>query len=135
RIYIRAPYINLNGVIQSGYDDYTLVIGGTTPQGAALVTQAAGLSPNSGTHELTAVEAKRNGFTVSYDTGAERFIVSEIAARGGNVELHGTVLNTGGGAIRLLGGYPDVKIDNRSGKDLVVKGIDLGRQGQGVLLI
>ena len=135
RIYISAPIINLNGVIQSGRDQFTLNIGGPTAAGTALLNEALGFTADTGTKELTQANLANPAFRVQYDTDNERFLVDPIATRGGYVELHGTVLSTGNGSIRVLGGYPTVTVDNQSGKEVVIGGIDLTRQGAGTLII
>ena len=63
------------------------------------------------------------------------FVVDKVQARGGYVELFGKVLNTGAGDIRILGGYPDLQVNNTTGREVSFRGVDFSQPGQGTLLI
>ena len=113
RITVKAPIININGVVQSGRDRYEVVLGNDA-------RDLANSFPRfSGRHVIDVPSTRNSGFRVTYDTALGRFELTEIATRGGSIELYGTVASTGAGELRILGGFPVVLVTNTTGKELV----------------
>ena len=128
RIHISASYLNVNGVIQSGNDSYKLTIGAATQK------EIEAIQPGT-SGMVTLKTASTQQFTVQWDTVNKRLVVQEVRASGGYVELDAHITSTGGGDIRVFGGYATVDIDNQTAFDIVVKRIDVSQQGTGQLLI
>jgi len=129
RITIDAEYLNINGIMQSGKPDYVLNIGAAT---AAEITTIK----NAGVPGLHVLKtASTPDFVVRYDYGMDRIQIEEVQVSGGYIEIHGHVINTGKGEIRLLGGYGNITIDNTTAYDVVIKRLDASQSGAGKLII
>ncbi|TFH17573.1 MAG: hypothetical protein E4H02_02555, partial [Lentisphaerales bacterium] len=131
RIHIDAEYINVNGIMQSGRDSYTLNIDGAA---YTEVVQAVA-SGKSGRIYLTQTTLANPGFSVFFDTTNLRFEVNELRTSGGYIELFGHLLNTGYGEIKVLGGYPAITINNTTAFDVAFERIDVSQQGTGILIL
>jgi hypothetical protein len=131
RIHIDAEYINVNGIMQSGRDSYTLNIG-TAAYTEAVFEMAKG---KAGSIYLKETSLANPGFSVYFNSVDGQFEVSELKASGGFIELFGNILNTGSGEIRLLGGYAAVEINNTTTFDLVLNRLDVSERGKGTLII
>jgi hypothetical protein len=130
RIHIEAEYININGIVQSGRDAYTLSLG------PAALAEAAQLSVNrSGLVHLPTTSRNNPGFAVYWDVAQQRFVVDELKVSGGYIELFGHVLSTGAGEIKVLGGYGEITVNNTTTADLVLRRLDVSQRGGGTLLI
>lgn len=127
RIILKAASINLNGLIESGRTDFTLVIT------EAMHIQAGEL--NTGIHELTTNE--NGAFTVEFDADKKEYVVSDFAPVGGNVEIHGQIASTGGGKIQVASGYASLKIESQRDDNFPIrlKNIDLSNRADGRLVI
>ncbi len=86
RIFISADYINIDGNMQSGKAEYDLTLG------SAVITEINSIT-TGGRVKLNSVSS--SDFTVYYDTATHSIEVEEVQASGGNIELHGHILNTG----------------------------------------
>jgi len=131
RIHIEAEYININGIMQSGRDSYTVTINDAAVK-EAMAEIAAG---ESGKIYLEQVSANTVGFDIYFNTATNQFEVSELRTSGGYIELYGNILNTGSGEIRVLGEYAAVTINNETSYDVLVNELDISQRGQGTLLI
>jgi hypothetical protein len=129
RIYITAEYINLNGLLQSGRDSYTLTLG------AATATEIASLGNAAGLVVLTNADVAQSRFNVRYNTISRQIEVDDMRTSGGYIDLTGHILNTGNGIVRALGGYPDVEITNNTDYDLVLYKVDVSEPGYGTVII
>ncbi|MGB8167439.1 MAG: hypothetical protein WCF18_08100, partial [Chthoniobacteraceae bacterium] len=131
RIHIEAQDLNVNGIIQSGRDSYTLSIN------SAALSEATTLigSGHAGRIYLENTSNKNPGFSVFFNTNEDRFEVDELKAGGGHVELFGQVHNTGAGEIRVLGGYASATINNTTSKNVYVQSLDVSQRGGGTLVI
>ncbi len=129
KIFITANYININGVMQSGKPDYTLNIGTAASDEIQRLKNAHA----RGLQVLNSVS--NSDFTVRYDPAYNRIQVEEVQVSGGQIELHGHVVNTGKGEIRLLGGYGNITINNTTSYNVVLERLDASQRGAGKLLI
>ncbi|MDG1896561.1 MAG: hypothetical protein P8J37_16785, partial [Fuerstiella sp.] len=128
-IIINAEYLNINGVIQSGKSDYTLEIT------SAVASQIASIKSNGSTNRYTPLQSPNPDFSLQYDRVTDRIIVRELRVSGGNVQLTGHILSTGGGTIRVLNGYADIKVDNKTAFDVEIERLDASKRGSGTLLL
>ncbi len=128
RVVIDAEFINVNGVIQSGKDSYSLTIGVDT------ANEISGISPADGTL-VVLTTASSNDFIVRYNTTTGQIEVDPLRVRGGYVDLTGHILNAGNGLIKVLGGHADFNIVNLTAYALVINRIDDSQPGQGTLII
>ncbi|MEQ9409446.1 MAG: calcium-binding protein, partial [Fuerstiella sp.] len=128
-IIINAEYLNINGVIQSGKADYTLTIG------ASVASQIAGIKSSGTTNRYTPLQSPNPDFSLTFDLVTNRIIVRELRVSGGNVQLTGHILSTGGGTIRVLDGYADINVDNQTALDVEIERLDASKRGSGTLLL
>lgn len=129
RVFVSAQYINLNGVLQSGTDDYELIIDTDTDN----EIQSLRNSGASGIRSLTSVS--NPNFILRYNFDTDRIIVEEIRAGGGLIDLTGSISNTHNGELRVLGGYSRINIDNRTDHDIQLKRLDVSERGDGLVII
>ena len=136
RIIINAEYININGVLQSGYDKYELTLG-TAAQNE--INTLLGQAGTPSRFFLPTTSANSRHFQVFYiqgDTPAKGTIeVADVAVSGGFIDITGHILNSANGKIRALGGYGEIKVVNDTNHDLVVNDLDASKRGAGVVLI
>lgn len=152
-VLIAARYLNINGTIQSGIaewgvripegatvslpgggtgsfadarDDYALqVLEGRTSTGSEYYTVSGATVAGLGSAEWDAWES----ITVRYNAQHDRLELSGVQVQGGYIELFGQIFSTsqsGGGRLRVLDGYGRIKIDNETGKTLLVNTLDAG---------
>ena len=128
-IIVNAEYINVNGLVQSGKDIYSLTLPST------LNTEIANIRAGGAGARLTLLSISNQDFKVFYDRVENKIVVREVRVSGGNVQLTGRILSTGGGTIRVLSGYGTVNIDNQTSVDISIERIDTSKQGAGNLLL
>jgi len=130
KIFIRAEYLNINGIIQSGKEDYVLTMGTeTTAEINAKLN--AGIS---GTR-IYLETASNSDFAVFFNATTGQIVVDEMRVSGGYVDIEGRILNTGNGEIRVLGGYGNIKVTNNTDFDMVINRLDASQRGAGTLII
>ncbi|HEY9522066.1 MAG TPA: hypothetical protein VIR33_02410, partial [Thermopolyspora sp.] len=131
RIIINAEYVNINGILQSGYDKYTLVLGDATAQEITRLLK----STTSSRFFLEQTSTASKHFLVYYNRATESIEIEDLAVSGGYIDITGNILNTANGRIRSLGGYGEIEVVNNTDYNLVVKDLDASRRGAGVVLI
>ena len=130
-INIRAQYLNINGLVQSGVVEYTLVVdenfnpGRSTGFTDALGNTLAGISYGAGNVPVT-------GF---FDAANGTILLDPISAQGGRITLTGQVVSTGNGELRAASGYASVDIRNRSKWKLAADLIDVSTNRIGTITI
>lgn len=129
KIHIKADFINLNGIIQSGKADYGLTFGVATAQ------RINDIILSGATGKIKLVQDSTPDFTVFFNTATKRIEVDDLRTTGGNVDITGRVMNTGNGQINVFGGYGHVSITNNTAFDLGIHRIDMTEPGAGKLLI
>ncbi len=77
RVILKAAYVNLNGLIQSGRTDYTLEFTQAMRDEASMFSQ----TKTTGLHKLTT--NKDDGFSVQFDAVNKEIVVGDIAPVGG----------------------------------------------------
>ena len=77
----------------------------------------------------------RGLFDAYYDSEDDSVIVSGFEAKGGEVFIGGKLISTGNGQINVLDGYASMNVNNQSGKDLKITGIETGEVEGKITLI
>ena len=150
-VLIAARYLNINGVIQSGIAQWGVVIPATATvkltNGTTLSFAQAQAYYNSltdaqkaaaGSEYFTVDGATVAGLegtdwkqiTVRYNAKENRLELGGVAVQGGYIKLFGAIYNTnlnGGGDLRVLDGYGEIKVDNETNLALLINSLDTGR--------
>ncbi|MCQ2363326.1 MAG: hypothetical protein MJ041_03235, partial [Acidaminococcaceae bacterium] len=131
QVYVNATDININGVIQSGYETFKAEI--TTAQ-QQRINDVIDSWKNSGSKHLTDTEVRNNGITyrvieggaywnadkqcydyvvdVFYNPYTQKLVTADVNANGGRVYLTGRIASTGNGKIICLDGAYNIDISN-----------------------
>ncbi len=113
-IYIAADTINVNGIIQSGYDNYIVDVGSYEFTYGRLNSVVGPVyNSDKGYYDYRV--------PVSYVDG--KLIVDDIETGGGQIYLSGRIVSTGKGRIFAANGFADITIRN----DDVDRPLELGR--------
>ena len=126
-IFIAARYLNINGTIEAGSAPKTIIFGVDTDN---LINfyKANYISDDYRDYAL--------GNNSYYDPITKSIIVEPLAVRGGYIQLFGQIINTAKmGKIISYDGYGHINIDNGTGYDLIVKGLDTGIGKSGIIVI
>ena len=135
RVYISARYLNINGLIQSGRPVKSITLdtqAQTDIVNAITYYNLNKTKPNIATRVQIYSDAN---FIVYFNLVENRIEVSNVRVEGGYVELHGTVINTGGGEIKALAGYGSISVTNNTGYDIMFNMLDTGRGVDGKIII
>ena len=136
RIVINAEFLNINGTLQSGYDQYTLTLG-VSAQAEINAELAKAGTPSRFLLKQTSLDSKY--FSVYYVRGANgqagTIEIADVVVGGGSIDLTGHILNTANGQIKALGGYGQINVVNNTNNNLVVNDLDASQRGAGVVLI
>lgn len=128
-----ARYLNINGTIQSGIADWSVVI---DEAAMSLIDSNRPANPVAGEWvRITDSDPSEGIIGFRYDYANERIVLDEVDVAGGYMELTGEIMSTGGGEIRVIDGYGRVNIQNSTGRDLRLADISLGNDIEGVLRI
>lgn len=148
-VFVSARYLNINGLIQSGIDEWTLTLSdtGTTVKvggntAATLADAQADYQKNGG----SGLYVLSGGYTgnigtegqVVYNAAQDRFEVEGVSVHGGYVQLYGQIMNTAEngastGKVRALDGYGTISIQNNSSKNIVINALDTGSGNAGII--
>ena len=135
RVTIKADWIDINGIVQSGRDTYSLTLdSGVSTE----ITQVLNNGQRGTKIPLPITTAANPGFAVYYDSTVPggRIIVDKVDVTGGFVELDGHITSTTeAGQIEVLGGYGTISITNTTSYDVAINGLDASQPGTGTLLI
>ena len=120
-IYISARDININGLIQSGFENYKATINQSDLDNANTQVFFNGVSMykvNNG-----GVKADSNGYyyyepQLYYDRLNNKLYVEDINSTGGKIYLSGRILSTGNGKIVAGDGSANINITNNSDVDI-----------------
>jgi hypothetical protein len=161
-VLIAARYLNINGNIQSGIPEWgvivptnaTVTVGGnnsaTFAQAQAHYNALSAVDKAKAGAEYYSVSgATVNGLTgnvqgnwekvnVSYNAKENRLELGGVQVQGGYIEIFGQLFNTNqnnGGKLRVLDGYGQIKVDNRTNLALWVNTLDTGRGVKGEINI
>ena len=136
RIFIKANIINVNGIMQSGKDNYTLNLDTGSDTRVADEIKELLLLGATGRFLLPQASARNPDFTVFFNTATNSIeVAGAVTISGGHIDLDGSILNTGNGQIRVLGGYGQINVVNNTAYGLQVDKLDASQRGDGVLTI
>ena len=123
-IIISAERININGLLQSGIDEYTLIIDEDFDPANDLYNEGSAtdliFSPDSN------LKAYWDG---------EKIQVYRAETKGGYIELNGEIISTGNGRLKVLDGYGTINIINNSDKDIVINDLNINERVDGKIVI
>jgi hypothetical protein len=132
RVAITARYLDINGTVQSGVQNVTLNIAANfqAPTSDVRLTDAGGKA-------IAGISFGAEGAPVSgyFDAARGQFVLDQITPSGGDISIAGQILNTGLGRLQVANGYASVNINNQSGYNVLVQGIDATTQRVGKITI
>ena len=119
-IFISARYLNINGLIQSGVDEWTLDLP------ASYGLQLGAQQPNG---LFPIILPAGSNLAAYYDAINNRIQVDATKVLGGYVQLFGQIMNTSPnvGQIRALDGFGRININSQLPYDLYVNVLDAGQ--------
>jgi hypothetical protein len=129
---INARYLNLDGTIQSGIDRIDLSI----DENFAPETSSQFFDNEGRLLSGLAISSEHRSALNGYvDTENKIITLDDIEPAGGVVNLTGTIINTGSGAIRVASGFASVNIQNKSSYTLATGVIDASTNRTGMVTI
>ncbi|HHV64893.1 MAG TPA: hypothetical protein GXX46_07465, partial [Peptococcaceae bacterium] len=135
-IFIAARYLNINGVIEAGRALNEVTLDSET---SAKITGyktliRLGLMQSVNYKDYPLLE-NVTGLNLYYDPVQNAIILDPLAVRGGYVELFGQIISTGTGKIIALDGFGRISVNNETGYNLIIKGLDTGFGSPGTVVI
>ena len=112
KIFISADFINIDGLMQSGKDNYTLTLGAQAQADINAIIASGVGGP------VKLVNESNSDFALYFDTATRRIEVEDLRVSGGQIQMTGHVVDTGNGQIKVLGAYGTVNIVNNTSFDI-----------------
>ncbi len=129
---INARYLNIDGTIQSGVDNITLNIAQDfAPSRSTNFTDALGKTLK-GLDYGPAGFATVDGF---FDANSGTIVLEDIKPTAGVINLTGTIISTGNGALKVASGYASININNQSRYALAAGLIDASENRVGKITV
>lgn len=137
-VYINAVNVNINGLVQAGYGDYSAMLGDDANGRIDQITASWDHSPlldsevmgNASYRVNTGGEYWDNNdkiwkyeVSVYYNPYTQKLLVDSVSPDGGQLYINGAVSSTGGGRLMALDGMADINIDTQKVTNEAVKGI------------
>ncbi len=128
-IYLAALDININGVLQAGYETYRTTVNDADIEGlkselASNDTAALDqrMKDSSGRYAVNNAGAKYDStkgyydyeLPVYYDTNENKLVMENLETGGGKIYLSGRIASTGSGKIYAANGYATININNNT---------------------
>ena len=136
-VYINASDINVNGLIQSGYAEYTISLSADAQakinnfdasyDGSTITTDILTTK-----YKLNSGGAKLDGGIFKYEVQAfynpqtKEIILEDIDPKGGKIYLTGRISSTGNGRIFAADGSADININNSTQNEIVLGKVNVG---------
>ena len=133
RVAISAPYLNINGDIQSGNPDRSVLI--NLDQSYIDGLEAQYLSDPEQGSLIEISEDVIGNIAVYYNAELDRLEVAPVRMEGGRIDLFGDILSTGNGNIRVFDGYGNINVTNNTTLPLVINRLDAGQGIEGTVRI
>ncbi|MBO5590564.1 MAG: hypothetical protein J5923_04925 [Acidaminococcaceae bacterium] len=142
-VYVSASNINVNGLIQSGYKNYTATVTETQlaeaqkrpASRAAVVQNRTMYKVNDGGAQWNSTEKVFDYVPqVYWDPSTDKLVVEDIDTQGGKIYLTGKIASTGDGRILAADGAADITVTNETALDMNVGNV-LNNQREGVITI
>lgn len=141
-VFISAERLNLNGIIQAGLEDRSMVIDPSLVSGANALNIAHARStylanPTGADRylDLFVADPASADITVRYDAANDRLELGGVRFGGGHMELFGDIFSTGNGELRVLDGYGRINVTNNTAYDLALGRLDTGSGVEGMIRI
>ena len=133
-VYVYAEgEVNITGLVQSGVTDFNVTIedwitdaidSWSETQRVATLYSAAG--DGTSPAELLPIAGASGNVTLRYDQQEGLILVDPIIARGGEIEIVGHIVSTGGGRLVAANGYANIDITNNSTLPVVLSDLSTG---------
>nr|MBO6294148.1 hypothetical protein [Schwartzia sp. (in: firmicutes)] len=142
-VYVSAANINVNGLIQSGYKNYTATVTeDQLKEAQKCLADNAAVVQNRTMYRVNKGGAKWNSTEkvfdyepqVYWDPSTKQLFVEDIDTAGGKVYLTGMIASTGDGKILAADGAANISVTNNTALDMNV-GKVLNNQREGVITI
>ncbi|WP_028130604.1 hypothetical protein [Selenomonas sp. AE3005] len=142
-VYVSASNINVNGLIQSGYKNYTATVTETdlakaqkmSADRAAVVQNRTMYKVNDGGAQWNQTDKVFDYVPqVYWDPSTKQLFVEDIDTAGGKVYLTGMIASTGQGKILAADGAAIISVTNQTALDMNVGNV-LNNQREGVITI
>ncbi|SDO87442.1 leukotoxin LktA like protein [Selenomonas ruminantium] len=142
-VYVSAANVNVNGLIQSGYKNYTATVTqadltvaqNQSANRAAIVQNRTMYKVNEGGAKWNAADKVFDYVAqVYWDPSTKQLFVEDIETGGGKVYLTGRIASTGDGRILAADGAANITVTNETALDMNV-GKVLNSQREGVITI
>lgn len=129
-IFLGGIAVNINGLVQSGYEDYAVNItdsskiteidnnwNGTPLKDSEIMNSKYMLS------EGKAVYDSDKGYctyqmAAYYNPSTKKIVIPDVEAYGGNISISGNIMSTGNGKILAMDGTYNIKVNNTTDRDL-----------------
>jgi hypothetical protein len=136
-VYISAPHINVNGLVQSGLADQTITLTNSIQSQINAFAWQYSVNLDSGLNpeRYYKLEGTSGNIAAYYDAQEKRIEIDKIRVQGGYMELLGEITSTGNGKLKVLDGYGRININNQTNYDLSFRGLDVGRGVEGQIRI
>ena len=138
RIYIDVASLNINGIIKSGEDNFSVILNSSTKSEIDSLR-------SSSTSAITKLTTSNNDYQIYYDpsggSGNGAVLVTPLNTEGGYVDLTGKIYNTHNGKIIVNAGLPYISVDNQMGyaastaPEIIVYDLDATTAASGKLII
>lgn len=130
-IYITAKNVNLDGLVQSGYQNYKVALDSTAQKKIKALADAYDqnrialtdqdvmnasndkycITTNAGAYYNATTKQYEYNVKVYYNPESKALLTETIAPDGGQVYITGAISSTGNGRILAMNGTPDISID------------------------
>jgi hypothetical protein len=126
-VFIAGKHINVNGTIQAGRANHSVVINDNAQFQQAVANFNQQYASNNGQHlfdfnpsghGLTTVGDDHKQVRLQWNARDQQIEAHNLDATGGYLELHGHIFSTGNGQLKALDGYSQIQIENNTDYDL-----------------
>ncbi|WP_231923700.1 hypothetical protein [Gallibacterium salpingitidis] len=129
-VYLFADVVNLNGIVQSGYDTYTVTLnslsGSKRQDGKVVISEGGERLRGDGIYNYN--------IGAVYDPAMDKIKLDDVDAVGGYIEITGSIIATENATLVVSDGGANINIVNNTGKTLELGNIyNNYRQGKIVL--
>ncbi len=135
---ISGHSVNINGLIQSGYSDYTVTLDSAAKNAINRIANSTSLSralsddevrgndkyciQKGGSYYDPAAKCYKYHVALYYNPGTNRIVASDVTAGGGSVYVKGNIASTGNGRILVAAGTANIDINTESSDKAVALG-------------
>ncbi|WP_322892276.1 LEPR-XLL domain-containing protein, partial [Yoonia sp. 72] len=131
-ILLRGGYVNVNGLIQAGQSEFTLILGDYVRNQLLAATGVVNI--NLGNPD----------FFARYDAGLKQLTILAMSPKGGQIDIEGRIVATSQGKLISHAGYPKISIINQmniagiaalQGLTIVIESMDVSQKGVGTIVL